>query len=98
MQAVGVPARSGGVRLWLDRAALAAVGVALLAVGAVASAVVLGYRPLLVRSGSMAPAIHTGDVVLSRLVEAREISVGDVVTFRDPTRDQRLITLSLIHI
>jgi signal peptidase I len=51
-----------------------------------------GGRALSVMSGSMSPAIETGDVVVSRGVSPLEIRRGDVITFRDPTDSERLIT------
>jgi signal peptidase I len=72
-------------------------GVGLLAV-AMAAAVVLtlmpafGYRAMVVRSGSMAPAIETGDLIVSREVAPFRIAPGDVVTFSDPSGDGDLVT------
>jgi signal peptidase I len=53
---------------------------------------VVGFRSLTVMSGSMAPAIHTGDVVVTRPIPPLAARVGDVVTFQDPSRPDRLIT------
>lgn len=39
-----------------------------------------GITPLVFRSGSMAPAIHTGDLAVARTVDARSLSVGDIVS------------------
>lgn len=39
-----------------------------------------GVKPLVFRSGSMSPAIHTGDLAISRTVEARELKTGDIVS------------------
>jgi signal peptidase I len=68
-----------------------------LAVGAgIAAAVVVpaaaGMQPLTVMSGSMEPAIHTGDVIVDRKIPAANAKVGDVITFRDPENRQRLKT------
>jgi signal peptidase I len=71
---------------WLLLGAAAAVLVA------VAWIVPFGGRALSVMSGSMSPAIETGDVVVSRGVPPLEIRRGDVITFRDPTDSERLIT------
>lgn len=51
-----------------------------------------GHRVLIVRSGSMAPAIATGDAVVSRATTPDEVREGDVITFRDPSRADRLLT------
>jgi signal peptidase len=51
-----------------------------------------GYRTFIVMSGSMEPAIHTGDVVVDRRIDPMDVQVGDVVTYRDPDHENRLIT------
>lgn len=45
---------------------------------------VVGLRPSVVRSDSMAPTLRTGDVLVQRSQPATAMSVGDVVTFADP--------------
>jgi len=40
----------------------------------------MGFQPLVVRSGSMVPTLHVGDVVISEQVRAAEVGPGDVVT------------------
>ena len=52
----------------------------------------LGYHPFTVMSGSMTPAIRTGDVVVDKPVAPSSLRVGDVATFRDPENSKRLIT------
>jgi signal peptidase I len=52
----------------------------------------LGYRSLVEMSGSMQPAIAAGDVVVTKTVPPRLARVGDVVSFRDPSRGQKLVT------
>lgn len=47
---------------------------------AAAASLVLGIRPLVFRSGSMAPTIDTGDLALAREVPASELLVGDIVS------------------
>lgn len=96
MEAARLPMTVGRARRWFDHAALVAVGAAILLLATLATTLVMGFRPLIVRSGSMEPAIHTGDVVLSRVMAPQAIEVGDVVTFRDPTRDDALITHRVI--
>ena len=51
-----------------------------------------GIQIRTVLSGSMAPTINTGDALLVERVRAREVRVGDVITFTDPTDRSRLIT------
>jgi len=70
------------VRSLADRALTVAALAGLLAVLATVVGIVLGVRPLLFRSGSMAPTITTGSVALAREVPARDLRVGDVVSVR----------------
>jgi signal peptidase I len=51
----------------------------------------LGYRPYTVLSGSMEPAIGTGDLIVARPIAPVEARVGDVVTFPDPSRGGKLV-------
>lgn len=51
-----------------------------------------GFEALTVMSGSMEPSVATGDVVLNRVAAPLDVRVGDVVTFRDPQDETRLIT------
>lgn len=59
--------------------ALAAVLGGLCLVAALAAAV-LDLRPLVFRSGSMAPSIQTGDLAVAQTVPASDLAVGDVVS------------------
>jgi signal peptidase I len=71
---------------WLTAGLCVGVVLALIAPMAV------GWRPFTVLSGSMEPAISTGDVVLDERIEPMDVRLGDVVTFRDPEDSSRLIT------
>lgn len=71
---------------WALLSFVATVGVTIL------GAITTGHPVLTVRSGSMEPAIGTGDVVIGNRVRAEELRIGDVVTFRDPARPEVLIT------
>jgi signal peptidase len=51
-----------------------------------------GGRTFAVLSGSMEPTLHVGDLVLEKKVSARDIHVGDIVTFRSPDDAGKLIT------
>lgn len=48
------------------------------------------YRMFPVKSASMAPALHSGDLMLVRPIPANKVRVGDVVAMRDPT-DGRVV-------
>ena len=70
------------------------VGVAL----AVTAPRAVGWQTHTVMSGSMSPAIATGDVVVGRSVPASQIRSGDVVTFKDPSDPSRLLTHRVQHV
>jgi signal peptidase len=57
-----------------------------------------GYRSMVVRSGSMEPALMTGDVIVSHIVLPSSLQVGDVVTFVDSTRGDILVTHRVVQI
>lgn len=42
-----------------------------------------GITPLVFRSGSMSPAIHTGDLAVARTVDADSLKTGDIVSVID---------------
>lgn len=71
---------------WVDHllTLLAVVGV--LTTGVTVFAAHSGLRPLVVRSGSMEPAIATGSMVLVRQIPAAEIRPGQVVAVVRPDR------------
>jgi signal peptidase I len=49
-------------------------------------------RPLTVMSGSMEPAVRTGDVVVVLPIPPLEARPGDIVSFKDPARGGKLVT------
>jgi signal peptidase I len=51
-----------------------------------------GYRSFTVRSGSMTPAIETGDVVVTEPIAPLAARVGDIVTFVDPEGTGKLFS------
>jgi signal peptidase I len=89
----------------MDRAQLAPRGLrlvllSLLAAGLLLLAVsqVLGWQMLTIMSGSMAPEIRTGDLVVARPAPPGAAAVGDVITFRDPLDATRLITHRVVGV
>lgn len=50
------------------------------------------YQALVVRSGSMAPAIPTGSIVFYRPIEATSVKVGDVIVFSEPGQPNTKVT------
>lgn len=89
--ALAVPVRAAGrtARSLLDAVVLLVVLVFLaLAVGPH----LLDYRPVTMLTGSMAPAIPAGSVVLSTFVPPEAVRVGDVVTLQAPTGEREVVT------
>lgn len=89
--------RPGRVRRVVGEVALtlgALVGVAVFVLTLTAAR--SGFRPLVVRSGSMEPTIATGSMVLVQRIAAADINVGDVVAVERPDRTRvthRVISL-----
>lgn len=82
------PARKSRLR---DMFSLRVVRESALTVGAVTGVVCLllavaalafDVRPVIFRSGSMSPAIDTGALAISTSVDAKDLSIGDVVTVK----------------
>ena len=67
-------------------------GVAVASLLAVGVSLALGYRTFAVLSGSMEPAISGGDAVVDESIPPGAARVGDVVTFKDPSREGQLVT------
>ena len=42
----------------------------------------LGYQPMIVLSGSMEPALKTGDIVVVKKISPELIKEGDIITFQ----------------
>jgi len=59
---------------------------------AYAGLLVAGFKPVAVYSGSMRPTLGIGSLAVDRVVDARNVRVGDVITFNDPTIVGRLVT------
>ena len=61
---------------------------------------VLGYTALGVITGSMTPTLEEGDYILVRWVEARQLKVGDIISFysEDPQLKDRIVTHRIIGI
>ncbi len=57
-----------------------------------------GWRVDGLRSGSMAPQLNTGDVVVTRPVSAETVQVNDIIVFRSLDKRQNLISHRVIGI
>src|SRR3546814_12981252 len=53
--------------------------------------VVIGWQPVTIISGSMAPTVPTGHVVMVEPYAGQDLGPGQVVTYRDSAQD-RLVT------
>lgn len=72
-------------RLWLGVLSMFSLIVTVGLIGMVLGAWALGYRPVVVTSGSMAPAIRQGDVVITREVEGpKALGTQTVINFEAP--------------
>jgi signal peptidase len=80
------------LRTLLRFLAMTAVGFAIGIAVALAAPLAFHARPLVVLSGSMEPALRTGDVSVVRSIAPLDARPGDIVTFRDPDNADRLIT------
>src|SRR5207302_5429952 len=61
-------------------------------VAAYAALLVAGYKPVAVYSGSMRPTLGVGSLAVDKVVDARTVRGGDVITFNDPYVKGRLVT------
>jgi signal peptidase len=80
--------RTAGLACWL----------AVLGALAYAGLFLAGYRPVVVYSGSMEPALHVGSLAFVKSVPATEIERGDVITFTDPYQPERLVTHRVVEV
>ena len=56
-----------------------------------------GVMPLIVLTDSMYPDIKSGDIIVSKTVDANEVNVGDVISFFDPAGNgQSVVTHKVI--
>ncbi|HXX91320.1 MAG TPA: signal peptidase I [Acidimicrobiales bacterium] len=76
--------------------AAAVVLVAILLAAVVAAA--FGYRVLVIKSGSMTPTLHVGDLVVSRQLDPASARPGEIISFRDPYLDQQLVTHRVVSL
>jgi signal peptidase len=78
---------STGCRLAVRALVLGYCGALLTLLIAANAARLIGWDPTVVLSGSMQPALRTGDVVLVAPVsDARQVAVGDIVTVTAPNQ------------
>lgn len=56
------------------------------------------YRTLTVLTGSMEPTYPAGSVIVQTPLDLREVAVGDVITYRIPVEDRRVVTHRVVEI
>lgn len=56
------------------------------------------YRTLSVLSGSMRPTFDPGDVIVTKPVPLSEVRKGDIITYRIPEDDRRVVTHRVVSI
>ncbi|MFK0005304.1 signal peptidase I [Paenarthrobacter sp. NPDC090522] len=59
---------------------------------------ILGYQTSTMLTGSMAPLINPGDVVVTVPTPVKDIKVGDIITYHIPVEDQRVETHRITEI
>ncbi|WP_024818645.1 signal peptidase I [Arthrobacter sp. 31Y] len=80
------------------------IGVGLLVLGALVFLFlaigprVLGYQTSTMLTGSMAPLINPGDVVVTVPTPITDVKVGDIITYHIPVEDQRVETHRITEI
>lgn len=65
---------------------------------AVVAPFAVGMRSLSVMSGSMEPAVRTGDVIVDEWIDPARARVGDVVSFNDPSRADTVLTHRVVEV
>ena len=77
----------------------ALVAVAVLAfLGLAVGPHVLDYRTMTMLTGSMAPSIEPGDVVVSTPLDVKDVEVGMIITYHIPIDDHRVVTHRVIEV
>ncbi len=59
---------------------------------------VFGYQTYTMLTGSMAPLINSGDVVVSVPTDVRDVEVGDIITYHIPIDDHRVETHRIVEV
>ncbi len=57
-----------------------------------------GYRTMTMLTGSMVPVIDPGDVVVDTEVPVHRLNVGDIITYRIPVDDHRIVSHRIMSI
>src|SRR3954452_10927771 len=92
----GIPSTLELAYRWLARVVMV---VAILAFAGLAIGPhVFGYRTMTMLTGSMAPGISPGDVVVTAPVAVSEVTKGMAITYHIPVEDHHLITHRVVSV
>jgi signal peptidase len=86
------------LRIAMKKTAGLLAGLAVASAVAYAALVAAGYRPVVVYSGSMEPALGASSLAFVESVPATRVDIGDVVTFADPYQPGRLVTHRIVEV
>ncbi|MEQ1785758.1 MAG: signal peptidase I [Acidimicrobiales bacterium] len=75
-----------------------ALGLAFLLPVAMILLVTGDYRPMVVSSETMAPALQPGDVIVNEVVAPADVRVGDIVSYSDNMRAGAVVTERVIDV
>jgi signal peptidase I len=64
----------------------------------IAGPLAFGDHPATDLTGSMEPTISPGDVVINEQIAPAEAKVGDIVTFRDPEEQSKMLTHRVVAV
>jgi signal peptidase I len=81
-----------------DRAASGVCGLALILMATLLLGIAFGYRPLVEHSGSMAPAIHAGDLLITQAKPVGRVRRSEIVSFKDPALAGKLVTHRVVAV
>jgi signal peptidase I len=84
------------MRRLVDYAVRGLLGLVSLTLLALVVLLTTGFQALIVRTGSMAPTINTGDLIVVREIPPSDATVGDIITFRDPFRANAIVTHRIV--
>lgn len=62
------------------------------------AAICLGYRPVVVQSGSMTPVMPKGSLAFDSVVSSSTVRVGQIISFDDPAKPGHLISHRIYRI
>lgn len=102
--ATNVPAGERSAFRRITSLAVKSVGVGMLVLAALVFLLlaigprVLGYQTSTMLTGSMAPLINPGDVVVTVPTPISDVKVGDIITYHIPVEDQRVETHRITEI